>query len=151
MAPSTQLFTVAENSLKVGTLNCSDPEGGTVRWLLLDGQLSPLFRLNEHTGVLTFQSNPDFEAPAAGSVVTSGSVQYLLQAQCLDSSDTRSNVVAVTVTVTDVAECGDGKTQHLEFCDDGNNQKRKDPYHNRRRFLNVCRTLPLVQFLLHNS
>ncbi|KAK0358420.1 hypothetical protein LTR94_035513, partial [Friedmanniomyces endolithicus] len=55
----------AENGTAVATLSASDPDAGTtLTWSISGGADAARFAVDPATGVLTFVSAPDHEAPA---------------------------------------------------------------------------------------
>jgi hypothetical protein len=94
----TASVSVSENSTSVATVSASDPEGTVRTYAIASGADAALFTINAATGVLSFVSAPNFEAPAdAGAnnvydVIVSASDGSLLDTQ------------AIAVTVTNVNE-----------------------------------------------
>src|SRR5206468_2306470 len=89
-------FSVAENKPAVTTVNASDAEG-TLNALTLSnsgGADSSSFSINSTTGVLTFNSAPDYESPTD---VVSNNV-YNVTVQTLSLHDALPISIAVTVT-----------------------------------------------------
>lgn len=89
-------FSVAENTTAVATLTATG--GGTITWSLTGGADLAKFSIGSSSGVLTFNSAPDFETPTDAD----GNNIYLVQVQATNgiTSDTKS----LSVTVTDVSE-----------------------------------------------
>ena len=85
----------------MATYTGTDPEGVTVTWSL-SGDDAEDFEISED-GMLTFKVSPNFEAPA--DMDTDNVYMVTVEA----SDGTTDNVMqAVTVTVTNVDEPGDG-------------------------------------------
>ena len=80
----------------VASYRATDPEGGTIRWLV-GGSDGNDFRISE-TGALTFVSPPDYESPAG----VNGN-EYLVTVQARDDGGKTASL-DVTVTVTPVNE-----------------------------------------------
>ena len=82
--------TVAENSTGVGTYTATDPDGDALTWSVSD---TSTFTIGKTSGVLTFQTAPDYESDPIGYTVT------------VKASDgSLSDTLTVTVTVNDVDE-----------------------------------------------
>ena len=81
----------------VATYSATDPEGATIAWSL-SGANSDAF--SGDAGVLTFNSPPDYEAPADDG--RNNGYQVTMRA----SDGTNTTTRAVTVTVTNVDEAG---------------------------------------------
>ena len=92
---SSATFSVAENQLIVGTATADT----TVAWSIVAGNDSALFSINSSTGAMTFNSAPDFEAPA--DIGADNNYNFTIRATTLGSVATDQ---AETVTVTDVVE-----------------------------------------------
>ena len=94
-------FTVAENSLAVGTVTATDLEHETMRFALTGGADRALFAIDPASGALRFLASPDFESFEDAN----GDNVYALQVSATDSfGNVRTQ--SVTVTLTDVAEAG---------------------------------------------
>ena len=95
----------AENGTgAVYTVAATDPDAGTTLTYSLTGADASLFNINSTTGVVTFKSSPNYEAPAdagANNVynITVGA-----------SDGTNSTTKAVAITVTNVNEAPTGIT-----------------------------------------
>ncbi len=88
----------AENPTAVQTVTASDADGDSLTFSLSGGADQALFAIDGSSGALSFQTAPDFEAPAdadANSV-------YLVEVTVSDGSLTASQTI--TVTVTDVSD-----------------------------------------------
>ena len=89
---------VAENSAAVATYSATDPDGVTTfTWSLKDADDDDLFAIDTSTGVLTFGSAPDFEAPGD----LGGDNVYDVTVEASDGLNTGEHDVAVTVTGVD--------------------------------------------------
>ena len=92
---ATAAVNVAENGTAVTTVTASDADPGTVfSYSIVGGADRSLFTINETTGVLSFVSAPNFEAPADAG----GNNVYDVTVQVSDGSLTATQVIAVTVT-----------------------------------------------------
>jgi large repetitive protein len=94
---ATSAITVNENQTAVTTFTANE----VVTWSIVGGQDQAAFTINSTTGVLTFVTAPDFEAPTDGPA--SGSNTYLVIVRATDSSGLTSEQT-LTVTIADVAE-----------------------------------------------
>ena len=95
----TAITTVEENSTAVTTVTATDADGDTPTYSISGGADATLFSIDANTGVLTFNSAPNFEAPADAD---SNNV-YQVTVQASDGNggiDTQ----AISVTVTDALE-----------------------------------------------
>ncbi|WP_226579036.1 DUF4082 domain-containing protein [Acuticoccus sediminis] len=63
MFTSGTSFTVAESTLTVGTLTAADPNGNPLSFAIASGADAAAFSVNATSGVLTFVTPPDYEAP----------------------------------------------------------------------------------------
>ncbi|MEZ5658212.1 MAG: cadherin domain-containing protein [Burkholderiaceae bacterium] len=63
-AAPTASLSGPENSSSVTTVSASDPDSGSLTFSISGGDDAPLFSIDPATGVVTFVSPPDFEAPA---------------------------------------------------------------------------------------
>jgi VCBS repeat-containing protein len=98
VAPGTTIATVAENTVVVLSVTFTDEDGDTLTYSISGGADAALFSINSSTGELTFNSAPDFEAPADADADN----QYLVQVTANDG--TTGTAHNVTITVTDVDE-----------------------------------------------
>jgi len=99
--PSISVSTVVsvqENSTTVLTATASDPDPGTTLTYSLSGVDANFFSIGSSNGVLTFNTAPDFEAPAD---IGNDNVYNIT---VMVSNGTLSDSKAVTVTVTNVNE-----------------------------------------------
>ncbi|MEM7220843.1 MAG: cadherin domain-containing protein [Pseudomonadota bacterium] len=96
---SSNTFSIAENQTAVGTVTSSDVDGGAPQYTLIGSDDDSLFNIDINTGALTFDSAPNFEAPADGD--TDNDYEITVQVD-----DGAGGVVtqSVTVTVTNVDE-----------------------------------------------
>ena len=84
----------AENaSGTVYTATASDPDAGASLTYSISGADAALFNINATTGVVTFKSSPDYEAPADAG----GGNVYDITVSASDGSNTTSKAVAITV------------------------------------------------------
>ncbi len=90
----------AENgSGTVYTATSTDPDAGAVLSYSLDGADADLFNINSSTGVVTFKTSPNFEAPADAG----GNNVYDVVVTATDNGSLTATK-AVAVTVTDINE-----------------------------------------------
>ena len=95
--------TYAENRTdSVGTYTATDVDGDDVTWTL-GGNDSADFSIGESTGILTFDSSPDYEDPED---VGRNNVYNVTVIATDDGSPAMSSQRTVTVTVTNVGEAG---------------------------------------------
>lgn len=95
---SASAFNAAENQTVAGTLTATDPQEDTVTYSIVGGADQSLFSVNAQTGVLSFLTAPNFEAPADANHDNA----YVLDVRASDG--TNSTNQTITVNVTDVAE-----------------------------------------------
>jgi predicted outer membrane repeat protein len=95
---SATSFNVAENQTGVGTVTATDTNGDALTYSISGGVDQSLFMINATTGVLVFNSAPDYEN--AGD--NGGDNIYNLTIQVSDGS--LSATQNLTITVTDVNE-----------------------------------------------
>ncbi|MCS5702610.1 MAG: VCBS domain-containing protein, partial [Acidobacteria bacterium] len=93
---ATATANAAENQAAVGTYTATDTESDSIAYTI-SGTDSDLFSIVSSTGVLTFSSAPNFEAPGCGSGDDSNTCTVTVTATANSLTDT----LAVTVTVTD--------------------------------------------------
>jgi Ca2+-binding RTX toxin-like protein len=93
-SPAT--YTVPENSTAVGTVTATDADSPTLTYSLVAGGDAARFAINATTGLLSFITAPDFEAPADAGA--DNVYNFTLRA----SDGTLSTLQAIGVTVTDV-------------------------------------------------
>lgn len=114
---------VAENSTVVATLAASDPEGDAITYEIMGGADSALFSISE-SGVLSFASAPNFEAPSDADTNN----VYDVTISGTDSSDL-TTMQSFSVNVTDVVNengstggtglSGSSSTSSADFDGDG--------------------------------
>ena len=88
---SSATFSAAENQTAVGTVEATDPDGDDVTFSL-SGDDVDLFSIDESSGVLTFNSAPDYETKSS----------YAISVEVSDGTYTDSQ--DLTITVTNVGE-----------------------------------------------
>jgi Ca2+-binding RTX toxin-like protein len=91
---SPAAFNVAENTTAVGTVTATDADSPTLTYSLVAGADAALFAINPTTGVLSFVTAPNFEAPADAGANN----VYNLTVQVSDGALNTTQAVAVTVT-----------------------------------------------------
>ena len=100
---SSSAFSAAENQTAVGTVAASDSDTGdsVTGYAIHGGADASKFSIVASTGVLTFASAPNFEAPADAD--TDG--DYVVQVRATSGTGARVKTAdqTITVTVTDVA------------------------------------------------
>ena len=85
----------AENATgTVYTATATDPDAGTTLTYSLTGADASLFNINATTGVVTFKSAPNYEAPADAGANN----VYNITVGASDGTNTTTKAVAVTVT-----------------------------------------------------
>jgi hypothetical protein len=90
---------VAENSTAVTTVTSADVDGGAPVYSIVGGADAALFGIDSVTGVLTFTTAPDFEAPAD----VGGNNVYDVTVQVSDGNG-GTGTQAIAVAVTNVNE-----------------------------------------------
>ena len=94
----------AENGTgPVANLAAMDPEGDDFTWELSGGYDMDSFKIDEDTGVLTFEMPPDYEDPQDNG----GNNSYVVEVMAEDTKEEKSKKFTVTVQVTEVAEMGE--------------------------------------------
>ncbi|WP_027359074.1 DUF4347 domain-containing protein [Desulforegula conservatrix] len=97
---ATAAVNVAENTTTVTTVTSTDSDPGQITlYSITGGADASKFSLNAGTGVLTFRSAPDFEAPQD----TNSDNIYVVEVTADDANGGR-DLQAISVTVTDVNE-----------------------------------------------
>ena len=100
---SSATFSAAENQTAVGTVQASDSDTGdsVTGYAIHGGADASKFSIAPATGVLTFASAPNFEAPAD----TDTGNDYVVQVRATSGTGARVKTAdqTITVTVTDVA------------------------------------------------
>ncbi|WP_420583211.1 FG-GAP-like repeat-containing protein [Reichenbachiella sp.] len=97
----TAEVSAAENQTSVATVKATDPNGDAISYSISDGADKALFSINSSSGVLTFKTAPDFEAPGDANADN----KYELEVTAMDDGD--GNLVdtqTITVSVTDVSD-----------------------------------------------
>ncbi len=89
---------VEENTIDIGTVTATDPEGSQVFFTLAGGDDASQVSIGYTSGVLTFRTAPDFENPSDAN----GDNIYEFNLRATDNS--RSRTLAVQVIVTDADE-----------------------------------------------
>ena len=89
-------ISVAENTTAVTTVTVNDPDGGTPVFTLISGADQSKFAINSSSGVLTFQSAPDFENPTDADADNVYEVVVLVS-----DGNGGTDTQAISVTVTD--------------------------------------------------
>ena len=100
---SLATFNAAENQTAVGTVAASDSDAGdsVTGYAIQGGADRSKFSIDGATGVLTFASAPNFEAPADAD--TDGDYVVVVRATSGTGERAKTAEVTITVTVTDVA------------------------------------------------
>ncbi|QNP30989.1 cadherin domain-containing protein [Cylindrospermopsis curvispora] len=91
---SSSTFSVAENTTAVGNITATDADGNTLTYIISGGADQSLFNINRNTGVLSFVTAPNFEAPGD---VGSNNV-YNVQIGVTDGNNTVTQDLIITVT-----------------------------------------------------
>ena len=91
---SSQSVSVAENQTSVLTVVATDPDADTITYSVSGGADSASFSIDSSSGVLTFNTAPDYETKSS----------YIVEVSATDNS--LSATQTITVTVTDVVENG---------------------------------------------
>ena len=96
-------FAAAENQTAVGTVTATDSDSGdsVPGYTIEPGEDGSTFAIEAATGVLTFRSAPNFEAPTDGG----GNNTYVVVVRATSGTGAREKTAdqTITVTVTDVA------------------------------------------------
>ena len=100
---SSATFSAAENQTAVGTVQASDSDTGdsVTGYAIQGGADASKFSIAPATGVLTFASAPNFEAPADAD--TDGDYVVVVRATSGTGARVKTADQTITVTVTDVA------------------------------------------------
>ena len=102
---SSSTYNAPENQTAAGTITSSDPDGDTPSYSISGGADAGTFSINASSGALSFQSDPNFEAPTD----TGANNVYDVTVQVSDGNG-GSDTKAIKVTVTDVSEAGPPQT-----------------------------------------
>ncbi len=105
-----EVVTVPENTTLVGDANGVDPDGDTVSFSIVGGVDASLFTVDSVTGVVSFITAPDFEAPADAD----GNNNYQITLRVSDGKGGTQDR-NVTVRVTDVGNDGGTGNQNPFF------------------------------------
>jgi hypothetical protein len=100
--PSIVGTTVQENTMEVGIITAQDANGDTLSFSLTDGADQSLFIIDPTTGLLSFQTAPDFEAPTDSNLDNIYEVEVTVN-DGNGSTATRT----ILVTVQNLFENGD--------------------------------------------
>ena len=95
---SLDTFSVQENQTSVGTVQASGGDGTTLTYSITGGADNTKFSINSSSGVLTFNSAPDFETP--DSAASSNAYAIIVTA----TDGTTPVTQSITVNVTNVSE-----------------------------------------------
>lgn len=90
---SASTFSVAENQNSAFTVTATDDSNTTIAYSIISGNDSSAFSINSTSGVVTFNTAPDYETKTS----------YLVTVKATDSSNNNSTK-DVTVSITDVLE-----------------------------------------------
>ena len=109
---SAATFSVEENETTVGTVAAMDADASDsiTGYAVTGGADQGKFAINPTSGVLTFTSTPNYEAPADVASTTpanaAGNNEYIVEVTATSGTSTRALTATqtITVTVTDVAE-----------------------------------------------
>ena len=85
---SSATFSAAENQTAIGTVTATDADGDTISYSF-QAPMPPSMSINSSSGVLTFNSAPDYETKTYTATVTA-------------SDGTNSSTQDITVNITDV-------------------------------------------------
>ena len=96
---ATANINVAENTTAVTTVTATDSDGDQIEYTITGGADAALFDIDRDTGVLTFLSAPNFEAPADSNADNVYEVEVTANDQ-ISAPDTQT----INVTVTSVNE-----------------------------------------------
>jgi CSLREA domain-containing protein len=109
---------VAENTTAVTTVTATDPDGPGLTYTISGGADAAKFEIVASTGVLSFKSAPDFEAPTDAD----GNNTYHVVVRASDGTlwDEQALAISVTdvgnvLTVTTTADVVDGDTGSIEL------------------------------------
>ncbi|MBG0744643.1 MAG: cadherin domain-containing protein, partial [Cylindrospermopsis raciborskii KL1] len=91
---SSSTFSLVENTTAVGTITATDADGDSLTYSISGGADQNLFTINPNTGVLSFKTAPNFEAP--GDAGTNN--VYNLQVQVTDGNNPVTQDLIITVT-----------------------------------------------------
>ena len=95
-------FSAAENQKSIGTITTTDPDNDTVTYSLSGTDASSI-SINSSSGLLAFNSAPDYETKSSYSVTVTA------------SDGTNSTAQTITVTITDVDDVAPVFTSNATF------------------------------------
>ncbi|MEC8677476.1 MAG: cadherin domain-containing protein, partial [Candidatus Margulisiibacteriota bacterium] len=104
---SSTSFTVDENQTSVGTLAATDPDSNTLTYSISGGDDSDSFSIDSSTGVLTFNSAPDYEVDATSYSITVSVTDGTLtdtQSLTIDVTNVNDNAPVISSTSFTVDE-----------------------------------------------
>ncbi|HEU5264368.1 MAG TPA: beta-propeller fold lactonase family protein, partial [Gaiellaceae bacterium] len=107
---ATAAISVSENETVVTDVDASDGDGQTLTYSMSGGSDADRFAISSSTGILTFVSAPDFEAP------TDAGRNNVYDVIVAASDGLLSDTQAIAVTVTDVVE-SPGSSLYLSLFD----------------------------------
>ena len=125
---ATASISFSENGTSVTTVTANDPDAGTtLTYSVIGGADSVKFSVDKTSGLLTFNSAPDFETPD-----DSGKDNvYDVTVQVSDGSKTDSQAIAVTVTNVNedpiITSNSGGPTASINFPENGTTVTANDP------------------------
>ena len=105
---ATANISVGENTTAATTVTATDVDGDQIEYTITGGADAALFDIDRNTGVLTFKSAPDYEAPADANVDNVYEVEVTADDQI---STPDSQLISVTVTAANeppTFDVGDG-------------------------------------------
>jgi VCBS repeat-containing protein len=91
---SPNSFSVAENTTAVGTVVATDPDGNNLSYVIQANADGIRFTINPTTGLLSFATAPNFEAPGSAA----GTNVYTINLSVSDGTLTANQTISVTVT-----------------------------------------------------
>ena len=98
---ATASISIPENTTAVTTVTATDPENGTVTYSITGGADAAKFSIDPLTGVLVFNTAPDFDVPTDANADNN----YEVQVTVTDAGNL-TDVQDITVSVTDANENG---------------------------------------------
>ena len=113
----TGTFTIDENTTEIGTIAATDSDSGdTLTFSVSGGADSDEISIDSSSGVLSFDSAPDFEIPTGGSGGNSNAYEVVVQVT--DGTGTDSQTVTVNVSDVDPTITVTGNGQNIADEDD---------------------------------
>ena len=100
--PQVQLFSVVENQTGIGTITATDDDGDTLSFSLSGTDASSM-SINSSSGVLVFDSAPDYETKTSYSATVTA------------SDGTNSSTQNITITITDIDDTAPVFTSSASF------------------------------------